>query len=308
MINSVLITGVHGFCARHLIKHLIAKGVNTIYGADIHPYPPEGFDLKGYAKTDITNRFQVSQVVSDTKPDRIFHLAGITQGNTSEIYDINFSGSIYLLEAALKWVPKVRLLLVGSAAEYGHVSEEEMPISETHICNPYTPYGISKYATTLAGLEYAKRGLHVTIARPFNIIGPGVPETLVAGAVAARIRCSLRDNSNEVRIGNLKSRRDFVYVGDVIEAYIRMLDGAFRGEIFNICSGKDLEIRKLAEGLLSQSNRPLKLVVDPFLVSSNEVDTAYGSFDKAANGFGFTPKTSIETALKAIWESDIKND
>ena len=305
MTNSVLITGVHGFCARHLVKRLIAEGVNNIYGVDIHLSPPVGFDLRGYIKADITNMSQMNQVVRDTKPDRLFHLAGITQGKTSEIYDINFSGSIYLLEAVLRWVPQARVLLVGSAAEYGHVPEEEMPIRETHVCKPYTPYGISKYATTLAGLEYAKRGLHVTIARPFNIIGPGVPESLVAGAVAARVRCSLRDNSNEVRIGNMKSSRDFIYVGDVVEAYVRLLDGAFRGEIFNICSGKAIVIQDLVKGLLALSQRPFQFVIDPSLVRSNEVDTVYGSFDKAARDFGFQPKTSFADALHAIWQSDM---
>jgi GDP-4-dehydro-6-deoxy-D-mannose reductase len=306
MTNSVLITGVHGFCAGHLIKRLIAEGVYNIYGVDIHPSPPEGFNLKGYSKVDITDRFQMNQVVRDTNPDRIYHLAGITQGEASEIYHVNFLGSIHLLEAALRWAPQAKVLLVGSAAEYGHVPEEEMPIYETRTCNPYTPYGISKYASTLAGLEYAKRGLDVTIARPFNIIGPGVPETLVAGAVVARIRCSMRDNSDEVRIGNLKSRRDFIYVGDVVEAYIRMLDGEYRGEIFNICSSKAIEIQELADGLMAQSRRPLRLVVDPSLVRTNEVDSVYGSFDKAAKNFGFQPATSIDKALSTIWQSDIE--
>jgi nucleoside-diphosphate-sugar epimerase len=116
----------------------------------------------------------------------------------------------------------------------------------------------------------------------------------------------MRDNSDEVRIGNLKSRRDFIYVGDVVEAYISMLEGACHSEIFNLCSNKAIEIQELAEGLLAQSRRPLQLVVDPSLVRTNEVDAAYGSFDKAARMFGFKPITSIDKALSAIWQSDIE--
>lgn len=306
MTNRILITGVHGFSAGHLVKRLIAEGVGNIYGTDIHPAPPEGLDLNGYSRLDITDKVHLNEVVCDVKPDMVFNLAGIAQGNVSEVYHVNFLGSVYLLEALCRWVPQAKVLLIGSAAEYGHVPEVEMPVCETHLCNPYSPYGISKYASTLAALEYAKRGLNVAVARPFNIIGPGVPETFVSGAIAARIRRSLHDNSNEVRIGNLKSRRDFIYVGDVVEAYIRILDGVSRGEIFNICSGKALEIQELADGLLAHSLRSLQLVVDPSLVRSNEVDIMYGSFDKAAKAFGFKPKTSFENALNNIWQNDME--
>jgi GDP-4-dehydro-6-deoxy-D-mannose reductase len=306
MLKKVLITGIHGFCAKRLAERLFTEGSVEIHGMDVSQAPPEGFHLDGYTKVDITDKFRLGGAVSAIRPDMVFHLAGVTKGDASDVYHVNFLGSVSLMESICRWAPQARMLMVGSAAEYGHVLEREMPVRETHSCNPYTPYGISKYAATLAALEYARRGLHVSVVRPFNVVGPGIPEAYVTGALVARIRRSLHDDSDEIRVGNLKSRRDFIYVDDAVEAYIRILDGGFRGEIFNICSGKALEIQELAEGLLAHSLRPLRLVVDPSLVRSNEVDVMYGSFEKAASAFGFKPLTSIKSALSAIWQKDIE--
>jgi GDP-4-dehydro-6-deoxy-D-mannose reductase len=304
--KKVLITGIHGFCARHLVRFLLAGGEAEIHGVDIAQAPPEGLHLAGYARMDVLDKARLDEAVNAIKPDMVFHLAGITKGSAADVYHANFMGCVFLLESVSRHAPHARVLVVGSAAEYGHVPAGEMPVDETHACNPYTPYGISKYAASLAALEYARRGLHVSVARPFNVIGPGIPEAYVAGALVARIRRSLQENSDEVRVGNLSSRRDFVYIDDLVEAYACILDGGFKGEVFNICSGEAIEIQTLADGLLSRSQKPLRLVVDPALVRSNEVDVMYGSYEKAARAFGFKPGTDIENALDAIWTNDMK--
>ena len=145
-----------------------------------------------WAPMDITKPEQITQVIQRFRPDIVFHLAGLTRGAEVDIYHVNQRGTDYLLEALRMHAPEARILLVGSAAEYGPQPEEKMPITEACPCRPAGPYGVGKHAATVAGQDYVRRyGMRVVIARPFNIVGAGIPPTLVVGAVLERARLAL---------------------------------------------------------------------------------------------------------------------
>jgi GDP-4-dehydro-6-deoxy-D-mannose reductase len=149
--------------------------------------------------------------------------------------------------------------------------------------------------------------MKIVVGRPFNIIGAGVPQGLVVGDLLSRAKDVLQTQANPiVRVGNLDSKRDFVAVDDVAEAYLQMIRGDFWGEVFNICSGNAYSIRKIVEMLLSNSERQISLEVDPNLVRSSEVNIVYGSNEKAQRLFGFDPNTDLDNALKSAWEYEIK--
>ena len=157
------------------------------------------------------------------RPDLVFHLAGIQQGEAKDIYRTNVMGAVHLLEAVRQECHSSRVLLVGSAAEYGLVGKNELPVTESTPCKPQGPYGLSKYASTLAGLDWSRQfGMKVVIARPFNIIGAGISPNLFAGALLARAREALATQGDPmVKVGNMESQRDFIAVEDVVEAYMR---------------------------------------------------------------------------------------
>jgi GDP-4-dehydro-6-deoxy-D-mannose reductase len=185
-----------------------------------------------------------------------------------------------------------------------------MPISEECRCNPSGAYALSKYALSLAGLDYArKQGLNVVIARPFNIIGPGIPSSLVVGAILQRVKQALQ-GSEEVKIdvGNLDTERDFIAVDDVVDAYVRLLSGDNRGEVFNICSGEPRKIRTVVEELLSHSPRPIRLQVSTALLRTNDVVRVYGDWEKANRAIGFKPRSSLSEALHAAWSYEMERD
>ena len=306
--HNALITGASGFCARHLANRLISEGGIRVIGLDLHAEPPKMVSLDDYIQVDICDFGQLSSAISLIQPDLIFHLAGLVEGAAADIYRTNFIGTIHLLESVREYKPDARVLLVGTAAEYGFVEKSDLPVKEDHPCCPVSPYGISKYAATLAGLNYAKRlGMKIVVSRPFNIIGAGVPKSLVVGALLARIKVTLQSQADTVvQVGNLDSRRDFLAVNDVVEAYLRMINGNFWGEVFNICSERAYSIRKIAELLLSHSTCRINMEVDPALVRSSEVDILYGSNEKARRCFGFNPNTDLADALKSSWNYEIE--
>lgn len=306
--TRALITGVCGFCAAHLAKKLASGGDIRTIGIDIRGRPPQRLPLDDYISVDMGDRLQVSDTVARVKPDLVFHLAGLVRGNAAELFRVNLLGGVHLMEAILESAPDARTLVVGSAAEYGHVPESEMPITEEHPCNPIGPHGLSKYSLTLAAVDYARnRGLKVSVARPFNIVGAGVPESLVVGAILHRATKALAESDDPVvTIGNLDTERDFVAVEDAVDGYLRMVQSDHWGEVFNICSGQPCSIRSVVEGLLSYSPKPIRLRVDPALVRPADVKTVYGDYGKANRLLGFVPATSLDSALRSAWDHEME--
>ena len=307
MMVTALITGVNGFCGRYLVKRLLDERSNHVVGLDIHSDSFIRHSSYNYVQVDISNYEKLSSAIFQIQPDLVFHLAGLVRGAPADIYRVNFQGAVNLLESVHTIKSDARVLIVGSAAEYGYIDKSDLPVTEEYPCRPFGPYGLSKYCATMVGLDYARRlGMKVVIARPFNIIGAGIPESFVVGALLTRIKKALQTQEKPVvKVGNLDSERDFVSADDVVEAYLRMINGNFWGETFNICSGQAYSIRKVAGMLLSHSARPIRLEFDPALGRSSEVDIAYGSNEKARRCFDFNPNTNIEEMLRIAWEYEM---
>jgi len=303
-IPTALITGVCGFCARHLARMLTAEGRTRVIGSDLTAEPPADLQLADYHAADLTRPEEVAALIRRVHPDMLFHLAGRCRGTSDELYRVNLLGGVHLLEAVRESSPRVRVLVVGSAAEYGPARSEDMPVSEDVVCRPRGAYGLSKHALCLAAQDYAlHRGLKVVVARPFNIIGAGVPPFLVVGAVLDRAKRALSESDSPVvAVGNLDAVRGFIAVEDAVSAYLRMIHGEYWGEVFNICSGVPYRIRDVVESLLSHSPRPIEYRLDPQLLSSDDVPVFVGSCEKARRTFGFAPSVTVEESLKSAWQ------
>jgi GDP-4-dehydro-6-deoxy-D-mannose reductase len=307
---KALITGVSGFCGAHLVSRLRRETAIEIAGLDQHASPHFLGAIDHYLQADLTDSDAVLRAVEAFRPDWVFHLAGLSGHSAlaAALYRVNINGAINLLEAIRTSVPAARVLLAGSAAEYGSVQSSAMPVTETAFCCPSGPYGISKYAATLIGLDYARQfKLNILVARPSNIIGPRVPASLVVGAMISRAKQSLASAMPVMKVGDFDSRRDFVAVEDVMDAYVRLLKSGIRGEIFNICSGEAHSIRAVAEMLVANSRVPIRLEFDPDLVPASPVRCLYGSYAKAAGAIGFRPMTSLKQSLREAWSAAVES-
>ena len=285
------------------MRRLVCEREVEVYGADIGANQRGGF-LAAYFRVDVDDREQVDRAIREAAPDWVFSLAGVAQGNTDLIYRVNLIGSINLLESVKQYAPDARVVMVGTAAEYGFVEENELPIVEDTPCRPSGHYGISKLAMTQAALCYANQfGLNVSVARPFNIVGPGIPTSLVLGAVLERARRALAEGGEVVTVGNVDTERDFIAVDDVVDAYVSMARSNCRGEVYNICSGEPRRIRDVIELALARAPRRLRLKIDQALVRASDPRRLYGSYEKAERSFGFRPRVRIDDSIAAAWDS-----
>ncbi len=99
MTQVALITGAAGFCARHLAQRLRRIPDLRVVGFDRQATMPLGAELDEYVQGDLKDARQVASVVRRTRPDRVFHLAGLLNGSAGELYEVNFKGGLHLLEA-----------------------------------------------------------------------------------------------------------------------------------------------------------------------------------------------------------------
>jgi GDP-4-dehydro-6-deoxy-D-mannose reductase len=299
----VLITGALGFTGRHLVERLRSDGEHQIVGTDCAAHAPRAGNLDEYHPADAGDYRQLLSVVQKARPDWIFHLAGMFRGSSADIYRINLLASVNLLEAIKNECPHASVLLVGSAAEYGIWPAAEMPLDENHECRPVGAYAVSKYSMTLAALDYARTaGIKAVVARPFNLIGAGLPGSLVVGAILQRMKLALNDGDPSITIGNTSSFRDFIAVEDAVDAYVKLIQSEQRGEVFNVCSGEPTSIDSVIQTLLSYLPKPIKVVSDAALLRRDDAQLVVGNPAKLKRVCGFSPRISLPDALRSTFE------
>ncbi len=301
--KNVLITGAAGFTAQHLVKRLRAEGNVRICGTDVAAAAPNCVELDEYVRTDLMNATCTVELLQNSQPDWIFHLAGLFRGGVSSLYGVNVVASLNLFEAVRTEVPQAAVLVIGSAAEYGTWPESDMPLSEAHPCRPDGAYGSSKFSMTLAAQSFFRaNGLKVVIARPFNLIGAGLPVSLVVGAIVQRSKKALQEGHDSISVGNISSRRDFIAVEDAVDAYVKLLASGKWGEVFNVCSGEAHSIESIIQILLSFSPEPIRIVEDENLKRANDLPVIIGDPSKAQAFCGRLSRISLHDSLRAAWD------
>ncbi|HWD53651.1 MAG TPA: GDP-mannose 4,6-dehydratase [Acidimicrobiales bacterium] len=292
-----LITGGEGFVGQWLAAHLKDSG-DEVAVIDV--------------ETDVADGDAVRRVMSDVAPDAIYHLAAMTHvGDSwekpSEVLRVNVLGTAEVLAAA-RTRPQARVLVVSSAEVYGVVDPEQLPLGESTPTAPASPYAASKLAAEAVALQaWRGYGQPVIIVRPFNHIGPGQSPNFFVPALAKRIVEARRSGASSLRVGTLTTRRDFTDVRDVVVAYRRLIDNGAPGEIYNVCSGRDVAMSDVAAQLLELAGSDLTLETDPELVRPVDVPVLRGDAERLHTATGWQPSIPLATTLAdvlASWEAD----
>ena len=281
-----LVTGGTGFLGLQLARELVDAGFEVT--------------AVGRSSGDVTDPQAMRRLVAEARPTHVFHLAGIRDGNLDELLRINVLGTLNALEAVATEAPDARVLVVGSAAEYGETTRE--PIAEDHPLQPVTDYGVAKAAQELAAAAVAtRRELQLTRVRLFNVLGPGEPTSFVASAIASRIAAIQAGTAGPpLRTGDLSTRRDFVDVRDVARALRLAATHGDVGAVYNVCSGTATPIRKLVEELLAAAGLDLALDSTPELAALNVRGNA-GSAERLRTATGWETKRSLRESLADVW-------
>ncbi|MEW6040834.1 MAG: NAD-dependent epimerase/dehydratase family protein [Elusimicrobiota bacterium] len=300
--KKILITGSQGFTAKHLIDYLKkAKERFHISGIDILENAHNiGYD---YYRCNLLNETKTRQLLSRIKPDYIFHLAGTTENQYKKAFEHNVETTYHLFNVLSILKLDTSVLSIGSAAEYGIVKNNELPVKETNPLRPINYYGISKVAQTfLCRKYYLSEGMKVMVARTFNLIGPGQPGNLFMGSLINQlVQIKKGKSPPEIYVGNLYTERDFIDVRDAVEAYWKIIDSGACGEIFNVGSGKSYSINYVLRTLVGLSGlKNVKIIRDKSRARGVDIKTQTADISKIKKTTGWQPRISITESLKNI--------
>jgi GDP-4-dehydro-6-deoxy-D-mannose reductase len=237
----------------------------------------------------------------------VYHLAALSHvgeswGSGAEAFRVNAEGTLHVLGAARR-AGVDRVLVVGSAEEYGAARDADMPLTEEAPLRPVTPYGAAKVAADYLALQaFLGSGLGAIRARPFNHTGPRQSDRFLIPALARRVADAERRGASEVRVGSLEPVRDITDVRDVVRAYRLLVERGMPGEVYNICSGRGVAVAEIAKRLLDLADRPLRLLVDPDLVRSVDVPRLVGDASKLRAATGWQPEIDLEQTLRDVFD------
>jgi GDP-4-dehydro-6-deoxy-D-mannose reductase len=264
----VLVTGASGALGRLLCRRLAGDGGVEVLRADLTPS-----DVPGSFVCDVADADAVLALVGETRPDRVFHLAGSLSSDFEQARAVNADGARFLCEAVLRIGLRSRLVVIGSAAEYGLVAPAENPVSESRALRPVSVYGVTKaFQTQIAALYAARHAVDIVVARPFNFLAPGLSEHLFVGRAERLIAQFQRGEIASLEFGNLSSTRDYVDGAQALDQLLLIADKGVRGEVYHVASGRPIIMRDLLARLLREAS------VDPAVVrEAPERPTRMGS-------------------------------
>ncbi len=295
-----LITGGRGFVGHWLADHLRGLGDQVVV-----------IDQE----VDVTDPTKLLAAVTEAAPDAIYHLAAMTHVGQSwdeplRVVEVNVIGTAALLAAARECGTDPRVLVTSSAEVYGAVTDPtSLPLTEDSPTAPLTPYAASKLAAeALIAQAVLGHGQHVITVRPFNHIGPRQTPNFAVPALAKRIVEADRLGAPSIPVGNLSARRDFTDVRDVVRAYRLLIESGRPGVIYNVCSGRDVAIREIADDLLALAGTSLGFETDPSLVRPVEVPVLRGDPGRLMEVTGWKPEIPLERTLAdvlAYWRQQV---
>ncbi|MBP2320670.1 nucleoside-diphosphate-sugar epimerase [Kibdelosporangium banguiense] len=241
---------------------------------------------------------ELAALITSTEPDVVVNCTGLLSGSAADLVTGNVLTTANLIDAVKAAAPEARLIVLGSAGEYGVVPAGQ-PVTEDSPTIPVAAYGITKLAST--ALIQAS-GLDALSLRVFNPIGPGSGTDTVLGRAAACMRAAMEQGSNEILLGPLGSYRDFVDVRDVARAIATAALAPHIGEtVLNVGSGNAVLIRDavklLAEvagfaGEIRESDAPQQ--------RSGAVNWIAADTTRIARTLGWQPEHDLESSVRAM--------
>jgi len=316
--KKCIITGFSGFVSRHFLSFLnnLENRFNII-GVDI-----VGPDIKindysnimyKYEKMDLLDKYQVDNLLYQFQPDYILHLASYSSVAFSwkdpvASYNNNTNIFLNLIEQVRKLKLDCRILSVGSSEEYGNVSLSDIPLLESRMPNPCSPYAAARVSQEQLSKIYVDGyGLDIVMTRSFNHIGPGQRDIFAVSSFARQIAQMKKEGKKNGTLyaGDVSIVRDFLDVRDVVEAYYLLLEKGKKGEIYNVCSGKGISLEDIiwrlaeiagVEIIVEQKGKLIRPIDNSIIVGSNE---------KMRMATGWKQKIPLERSFEDIlkyWE------
>lgn len=302
--KKVLIIGGAGFVGRYLAEYLTGE---CGYEVSITKMKQEVLENPecDILDMDLLVKEEVEQVLAKCVPDYIFHLAAqssvaLSWSNPQLTVDVNIKGTLNLLEVLRETKYPGRVLLIGSGEEYGYVNPDEVPISEDTVLRPGNIYAATKGCQNMLAAIYARAyQLNLIMVRAFNHVGPRQsPQFVVSDFCKQVVEVEKGLREPVIHVGNLKAKRDFTDVRDVIAAYECLVRQGHTGETYNVGAGNAYSIQEILDQIIALSGQEIRVEVEAERLRPIDVPIISADISKITEHTDWTRKIGLEKTLK----------
>ena len=303
----MLVTGADGFIGSHLVQRLVADGRRVRAMCLYNSMGSVGWlselsdeERAGVAVefADIRDAERVRDLVAGVEV--VFHLAALiaipySYASPRSFVDTNVTGTLNVLEAA-RTGRVSRVVHTSTSEVYG--TPESVPITEAHPLHGQSPYSASKIGADMLAEAWARSfDVPVTVLRPFNTYGPRQSARAVIPVVLGQMLAG----ADEIRLGALDPRRDFTYVTDTVDGFVRAAAAELTrpGEVVQLGTGRDVSIGELVELCRTVTGSTARIIQEDVRVRppNSEVERLLSSSERARERLGWQPTVSLEDGL-----------
>ncbi len=307
-----IVTGGAGFIGSHLVDRLLADGGTVVALDNFDPFYPAEQKRANLAEASRSSRFRlvegdirdaalVDRLIDEVRPDAIVHLAARAGVRPSiedpALYaDVNVIGTVRLLQASCRIEPRPRFVYASSSSVYGDRSDA--PFRETDSVDlPVSPYAATKKACELmAHTFHHLHSLPVTGLRFFTAYGPRNRPDLAISKFARLI-----DAGQPVPMfGDGTTRRDYTYVGDIVEGVVRAVEHCRGHHLYNLGNSDPIELRAMIAAIGDALGKVPRIDRQP--EQPGDVRQTYADVTKARRELGYAPSTAFARGLASYVE------
>jgi NAD dependent epimerase/dehydratase len=308
--KKVLVTGAGGFIASHLVERMVSEGAQVRafvrYNSRndvgmLKQIPADVFSQLEVMYGDLRDVEAVRSAVQGV--DTVFHLGALiaipySYVNPREVFDVNVMGTMNVMMAARDFGVR-RVVHTSTSEVYG--TAQYVPIDEAHPLQGQSPYSASKIgADKIAESFYRSFEAPVVTLRPFNTYGPRQSTRAVIPTIITQAL-----TSDEVKLGSLDPSRDFTFVVDTANGFVRVAEAEnVSGEEINLGNDNTIRIGDLVEKICGIIGKNPKIVLDAQRIrpGKSEVMKLWASNEKAKRMIGWEPRISLDEGLRATIE------
>jgi nucleoside-diphosphate-sugar epimerase len=296
--KEVLLTGGCGFIGSEVTKQLSEIGANVTIFDNLSSGKESyisTFDNVKLIQGDIRDEDAVASVIKNK--EYIINLAALpfipdSYQYPKEFFEVNVNGTLNIVVSLLKEKNVKRFVHISSSEIYG--TAQQTPMNENHPTTPHSTYAVSKLAgDRVVFTLHKEHGLPAVIIRPFNSFGPNITQPYIIPEILTQLF-----NNNQIKLGNIDSKRDLTFVSDTAKAMIlALVTENIEGETINIGSQKAVSVKELVSLMSKMLSKSVDISIDESRLRPFDVNVLECDNTKAKNILNWSPEISLEDGL-----------